>query len=153
MKTSAGILLYKPGKNGPEVFLVHPGGPYWQHKDAGAWSVPKGEAEEHEDLLEVAKREFREETGVLLQGSFYALGSIRQKSGKTVHVWAIKGDIDPRQVKSNTCTVEWPYKSGKHITIPEVDRGEWFALPVARQKINAGQVPVLDALETYLRQG
>ncbi len=152
MKTSAGILLYRLGHHGPEVFLVHPGGPYWQHRDAGAWSVPKGEADADEDLLEVAKREFREEAGVPLEDSFYALGSIKQKSGKIVHVWAIKGDIDPQQVKSNTCTVEWPYKSGKHITIPEVDKGEWFTLPVARLKINTGQIPVLDKLEAYLQQ-
>lgn len=145
-KTSAGIVLYRLAANGCEVFLVHPGGPFWAKRDMGAWSVPKGEIGADEDLLEAAKREFFEETGQWIDGDFIELEPVRQPSGKVVHAWAVEGDIDAASIASNTFTIEWPPKSGKTREFPEVDRAEWFPLAAAREKILAGQRPLLDQL-------
>ncbi|HEU0052490.1 MAG TPA: NUDIX domain-containing protein, partial [Longimicrobium sp.] len=121
-------------------------GPFWAKKDAGAWTVPKGELDEGEDALAAAVREFEEETGARLDGPFTALGEVRQKSGKRVHAWACAGDADPSAVRSNNVTVEWPRGSGRTLTFPEIDRCEWFDLPAAREKINPAQAAFLDRL-------
>ena len=133
-----------------EVLLVHPGGPFWVNKDAGAWSIPKGEVTPDEDLLDAARREFAEELGFEARGEFRPLGMIKQKAGKLVHAWAFEGDCDPSQCKSNTYNVEWPPKSGKWKAFPEVDQAEFFGMDVAREKINSGQVPFLDRLSDLL---
>jgi predicted NUDIX family NTP pyrophosphohydrolase len=146
-RRSAGIVLYRGGGEELEVLLVHPGGPIWTHRDAGAWSIPKGEYVDGEDPLAAARREFEEELGSPPPaGDAADLGEVRQKSGKRVRGWAIAGDLDTAQVHSNMCQLEWPPRSGKLIEIPEVDRAEWFDLPAARDKINPGQVPLLDRL-------
>ena len=145
-KTSAGILLYRSPLSRPEVLLVHPGGPFWAKRDLGAWSVPKGEVDADEDLLEAAKREFFEETGHRVGGTFIELAAVRQPSGKVVHAWAVEGEIDAASIVSNTFAIEWPPKSGKMRQFPEIDRAEWFALAEAREKILAGQRPLLDQL-------
>lgn len=145
-KQSAGILLYRFRSGIPEVFLVHPGGPFWAKKDAGAWSIPKGEFEAG-DALEAAKREFLEETGSPIDGAFVALKPLKQRSGKVVHAWAVEGDIDASCVTSNTFSMEWPPRSGKQQEFPEVDRGGWFAIPQAREKLLTGQCGFLDELE------
>jgi predicted NUDIX family NTP pyrophosphohydrolase len=129
-----------------EVFLVHPGGPFWANKDAGAWTVPKGEYSADEDPLEAAKREFQEETGFPIGDGMLELGEIRQASGKLVSAWAFEGDCDPAKLISNLCQVEWPPRSGRQIDIPEVDRGEWFSIPAARERILKSQEPFLDVL-------
>jgi predicted NUDIX family NTP pyrophosphohydrolase len=149
-KTSAGILLYRFRRSAPEVFLVHPGGPYWANKDAGAWSIPKGELEANDDPLAAARREFEEETGRPVAGDFLALTPQRQKGGKVVHAWAVEGDIDAATIVSNTFTIEWPPRSGVRRTFPEVDRAAWFDIATAREKILAGQQPFLDELERRL---
>ena len=136
-KRSAGILLYRRSSSGPEVFLIHPGGPFWAKKDA--WSIPKGEYHEGEPALEAARREFEEETGAAIDGEFTPLGIIRQPSGKEVTAWAVEGDFDPAKLVSNTCLVEWPPRTGRQIEIPEADRGAWFDLETARKKIFRGQ--------------
>lgn len=146
-KTSAGILLYRRRGDALEVFLVHPGGPFWAKKDLGAWSVPKGELAEGEDPLAAAKREFTEETGFPIAGDFRPLQPLRQPSGKTVVAWAVEGDCDPAELRSNTFELEWPPKSGKRQAFPEVDRAAWFPLEEARNRILAGQAPFLDELE------
>lgn len=143
-KTSAGILLYRRRGDALEVFLVHPGGPFWAKKDLGAWSLPKGEFEAGEDPLEAAKREFTEETGFPIDGEFRPLQPLRQPSGKTIYAWAVEGDCDPAELRSNTFEMEWPPKSGKRAAFPEVDRAEWFSLEEARERILAGQAPFLD---------
>jgi predicted NUDIX family NTP pyrophosphohydrolase len=148
MKTSAGILLYRVKNKKLEVFLVHPGGPFWKNKDEGAWSVPKGEYTEEEDALKAAIREFKEETGISIAGEFIPLNTVKLKSGKLVRAWALEKDIDPAVAKSNTFLLEWPPKSGKKIEVPEVDKAEWFTIDEAKKKINAGQVPLLDELAT-----
>ena len=130
-KTSAGILLFRRRPGGVEVLLVHPGGPFWAKKDEGAWSIPKGEAEPGEDLLAVARREFREETGAALEGAVLDLGGVKQKGGKTVVAWAAEGDFDPASLTSNTFAMEWPPRSGKRAEFPEVDRAAWFDLATA----------------------
>jgi predicted NUDIX family NTP pyrophosphohydrolase len=145
-KTSAGILLYRRRAGALEVFLVHPGGPFWAKKDLGAWSVPKGELAEGEDPLAAAKREFTEETGFPIDGEFRALRPLRQPSGKTVVAWAVEGDCDPAELRSNTFEMEWPPKSGKRQAFPEVDRAAWFPLEEARKRILAGQAAFLDEL-------
>jgi predicted NUDIX family NTP pyrophosphohydrolase len=150
MKTSAGLLLYKLIGQQLQVFLVHPGGPFWQRKDAGAWSVPKGEYVEGEDALTCARREFKEETGSDIDGEFIELKPIKQKSGKIVSAWAVKGDIDAAGIKSNTTFIEWPPKTGKQLEIPEVDRGEWFSVDTAREKINPKQIAFIDQLVELL---
>ena len=133
------------------MLLVHPGGPLWTNRDAGAWSIPKGEYLDGEDPLDAARREFEEELGTAPPArEADDLGEIRQKSGKRVRAWAIPGDLDAASIMSNTCPLEWPTRSGHMIEIPEVDRAEWFGLETAREKINSGQVPLLDRLESLL---
>jgi predicted NUDIX family NTP pyrophosphohydrolase len=150
-RRSAGILLHRGSGQGLEVLLVHPGGPAWTHRDLGAWSVPKGEYPDGEDPLAAARREFEEELGTPPpDGDAHDLGEIRQRSGKRVRAWAIAGDLDTAEIHSNTFMFEWPPRTGKMIEIPEVDRAEWFGLNHAREKINAGQVPLLDRLEQLL---
>jgi predicted NUDIX family NTP pyrophosphohydrolase len=151
VKRSAGILLYRLTSDEPEVFLVHPGGPYWTRKDEGAWSIPKGEYQPGEDGLATARREFAEETGVELRGDPVALGSFRQSSAKTVDVWAVEGDADPAKLVSNTFVMEWPPRSGQMQDFPEVDRAAWFAPSEAARKLVKGQVAVIEALRRHLR--
>ncbi|MGZ5048522.1 MAG: NUDIX domain-containing protein [Usitatibacter sp.] len=150
---SAGILLHRRRDGALEVLLVHPGGPYWKNKDAGAWSIPKGEVDPGEDPLAAAQREFAEETGIVAAGPFVALTPRRQKSGKTIHAWAAEGDADASAVKSNEFEMEWPPRSGKLASFPEVDRAAWFPLAEARAKIIAGQAPFLDELESLAADG
>ncbi len=152
-KTSAGILLYRKKDDGMEFFLVHPGGPYWAKKDEGAWSVPKGEFEDGEDPFEAARREFREETGFDVDGRFIELQPIRQPSGKVIYVWALEGDLDAAAIKSNAFAMEWPPKSGRLQEFPEVDRGGWFGVDEAREKLLPGQRGFLDELLKHLGQG
>lgn len=133
-----------------EVFLVHPGGPFWAKKDLGAWSLPKGEIVEGEDPLTAAKREFTEETGLTIDGDFRPLQPLRQAGGKTVQAWAVEGDCDPDEVRSNVFEIEWPPKSGKRQTFPEVDRAAWFPIAEARERILAGQAPFLEQLVELL---
>ena len=143
---SSGLLLFRRRGASLEVFLAHPGGPFWARRDAGAWTIPKGAVDEGEDLLDAARREFLEETGIQAVGPFIALGSIRQKAGKAVHAWAWEGDADPSAITSNETRAEWPRGSGKWFTFPEVDRCDWFDLATARQKINPAQAELLDRL-------
>ncbi len=150
MKRSAGILLYKLVDGEPRVLLVHPGGPYWTRKDAGAWTIPKGEYEKPEEPLAAAIREFGEETGMQPKGEFRPLGEIVQKSGKIVTAWACAGDFDPAGLVSNFCEIEWPRKSGKRVQIPEADRAGWFSLDEARAKMNPAQTPFLSRLAAIL---
>ena len=144
-KTSAGLLLYRR-RGELEVFLVHPGGPFWAKKDAGSWTIPKGEIDEAEEPLEAAKREFLEETGFEINGNFQQLNSIKQAGGKVVQAWAIEADCDPAQLQSNRFAIEWPPKSGKTRDFPEVDRAGWFTLAEARTKILSGQIAFVDQL-------
>ena len=130
-----------------EVLLVHPGGPFWRNKDDGAWSIPKGEINAGENPHDVARREFAEEIGSAAAGPLRPLGEIRQRGGKRVHAFAVEGDLDIRTVKSNSFEMEWPPNSGRLQAFPEIDRAEWFALPVARRKILASQRPLLDRLQ------
>ena len=136
-----------------EVLLVHPGGPFWKNKDLGAWSIPKGEVGAGEDSLVAAQREFQEELGVPPQPPFYELGSITQKSGKLVHAWAFEGDCEASASHSNTCEIEWPPKSGKKLTIPEIDQAAFFTIAQATAKLNPAQVPLLGLLEKRKRPG
>ncbi len=145
-KKSAGILLYRLRESGLEVFLVHPGGPFWTKKDDGAWSIPKGEFEEGEDPLNAAKREFQEETGFLVDGNFIALNPLKQPGGKLIYAWGVKGDCAAESIKSNLFSMEWPPHSGKREEFPEVDRAGWFTLEVAKKKILKGQVGLLEEL-------
>jgi predicted NUDIX family NTP pyrophosphohydrolase len=149
-KISAGILLYRVRDHTVEVFLAHPGGPYWARKDDGAWSIPKGEVAEGADLLATAYTEFHEETGSPLEGEPEPLTPLKQPSGKLVHAWAVRGDIDAASIRSNTFAIEWPPGSGKWQDFPEVDRAAWFELAAARQKLLAGQCGFLDQLQDYL---
>lgn len=149
-KVSAGILLYRCVARGIEVFLVHPGGPFWARKDVGAWSIPKGEIEPGEDPLARAKREFTEETGFAVAGEFRALALVRQAGGKIVHAWAVEGDADAAAIRSNRFSLEWPPRSGRSQEFPEVDRAAWFDLETARQKLNPAQRALIDALERLL---
>jgi len=148
-KRSAGLLMYRRRNEHVEVFLVHPGGPFWANKDLGAWSIPKGEYE-GEQALEAARREFQEETGFVVSGEFLELGTVRLASGKVVSAWAFEGDCDPSLLASNCCEVEWPPHSGRLIEIPEVDRGDWFSLGDARERIHKNQEPFLDRLSQRL---
>ena len=145
-KRSAGILLFRRRQGELEVFLVHPGGPFWVKKDLGAWTIPKGEYVEGEEPLAAALREFQEETGFPIEGPFLELGIIRQASGKLVSGWAVEGDCDPQALVSNLCEIEWPPRSHRMIEIPEVDRGDWFSLDEARKRILGTQIPFLDSL-------
>lgn len=135
-----------------EVFLIHPGGPFWAGKELAAWSIPKGEYDDNEEPLSAAIREFHEETGFHSREPFLDLGTIRQPNGKLVHAWAFAGDCDPAQLVSNTCEIDWPPRSGKKLTIPEADRGAWFTLDDARSRIFRGQEPLLNALADELAQ-
>ena len=144
MRKSSGILLYRIKNKHPEFFLIHPGGPFWKNKDVGAWSIPKGEFDEKEEPLAAAVREFKEEIGYDLKGKFEELTPVKQKGGKIVYAWTIEGDIDPSAIVSNTFKTEWPYKSGKWITAPEVDKAGWFTYDEAKEKINSAQVAFLD---------
>ena len=145
---SAGILLFRQTAAGTELLLGHPGGPYFKSKDAGVWSIPKGHAEEGEALLAVAKREFGEETGHNVGSSarLIELGSIKQRGGKIVHVWAVEGDMDPAEARSNTFSLEWPPRSELFIEVPELDRVAWFSPAAAREAMNPGQAPLVDML-------
>jgi predicted NUDIX family NTP pyrophosphohydrolase len=144
--TSAGLLFYRFRGGELRVLLVHPGGPFWANKDLGAWSIPKGEVGEGEELLAAARREFREETGASAEGSVVALGQIRQRSGKIVHAWGVHGDFNPRGLRSNHFEMEWPRGSGEIRSFPEVDRAAWFDLAEARRHILPAQEAFLDAL-------
>lgn len=156
-KISAGILPFRRTGRAPEYFLVHPGGPYWARKDAGAWSIAKGEIDEGEDALAAARREFREETGFDLgaraASDFLALAPLRQPSGKIVQAWAIEHDCDADAIASNLCEIEWPPRSGKRISIPEVDRAGWFAERAALAKIQKGQAAFIAELAARLAAG
>ena len=147
---SAGLLMYRHNGATLEVLLAHPGGPYWAKKDAGAWSLPKGEYAADEAPLVAAQREFTEETGFVAAPPFLPLGEARLASGKVVSAWACAGDVDPLLAVSNTFEMAWPPRSGKMATFPEVDRVAWFDLAQARARINPGQAPFLDALERVL---
>ncbi|HLN20067.1 MAG TPA: NUDIX domain-containing protein [Bacteroidales bacterium] len=149
-KQSSGILLYRKAGKDIEVFLVHPGGPFWAKKDIHSWSIPKGEFGENEDPFETALREFREETGSVISGKFISLNPVRQKGGKTVYCYAVEGDLDPSNLESNTFTMEWPPKSGKMAEFPEVDRGEWFPAKAAMNKINESQIGLIKELAERL---
>jgi predicted NUDIX family NTP pyrophosphohydrolase len=151
VKKSAGLLMYRRRQSGPEVFLVHPGGPFWAKKDAGAWSIPKGEYSPEENPLDVAKREFQEETGFQAEGNFLPLTPRKQPGGKMVTAWAYERDCDPSAIKSNTFSMEWPPRSGRRQDFPEVDRAGWFTLLAAREKILKGQEGFLEELEQILK--
>ena len=145
-KQSAGLLVYRVRERELEVFLVHPGGPFWAKKDAGAWSIPKGEFVVGEDPLDAARREFMEETGFAIEGPFASIGEIRQPGGKVVHAFVATADLDPAKVVSNTFSLEWPPRSGRWTEYPEVDRAAWFRLEDAAGKINRGQAELLKRL-------
>jgi predicted NUDIX family NTP pyrophosphohydrolase len=149
-KTSAGLVMYRRRPGGVEVFLVHPGGPFWAKKDAGAWSIPKGEHAAEEDALAAARREFAEETAIVPEGAFVELGAVRQTGGKVVTAWAFEGDCDPAAIRSNPFTLEWPPGSGRRREFPEVDRAGWFSLDAAAEKILKGQLPFLRRLAERL---
>ena len=143
---SAGILVYRFKDGELQLLLVHPGGPFWRKKDEGAWSIPKGICEENEASIDAAKREFKEETGFDMDGEFLDLGEIKQPSGKIVHIWAVQGDLDTTKIRSNTFKLEWPKGSGRIREFPEIDRGEWFPLDIAKEKITKGQKAFLDRI-------
>ncbi len=149
LKKSAGLLLFRRRGPAVEVFLAHMGGPFWEHEDEGAWSIPKGEFEE-EAPLDAALREFEEETGIRPTGAFIGLSPVKQASGKTVYVWALEYDCDAENIQSNTFALEWPKGSGVMREFPEVDRAAWFSTGEARKKILKGQVPFIDQLQKIL---
>jgi len=142
-KRSAGILAWRRRPDGPEFFLVHPGGPFWKNKDDGAWSIPKGEIDPDEEPLSAAQREFEEETGLEIAGTFTPLAPVKIASGKVIEAWAIEHDLDADAIRSNTFAMEWPPRSGKRQAFPEVDRAAWFPTAIALQKVTAGQRPLL----------
>ena len=146
-KLSAGVIVFRRGRDALEVLLVHPGGPFWAKKDLGAWSIPKGEYEPGQDPLEVARREFEEETGCRVAGTFLPLAPVRQASGKVISAWAVEGDFDVASIRSNTFRLEWPPRSGQQREFPEVDRAEWFPLGVAAAKIIQGQRSLLEEVQ------
>ena len=146
-KKSAGLLVYRRRNGNLEVFLVHPGGPFWAKKDDGAWSIPKGEIAEDEDPLKAAQREFAEETGFQIEGNFSALPALKQASGKWVYAWAVEGDCDAESIRSNNFSMEWPPRSGKRKEFPEVDRAAWFTIDQAKPKILRGQLSLLEELD------
>ncbi len=142
--------MYRSREGRLEVFLVHPGGPFWVKKDLGAWSISKGEYAAGEPALEAAKREFQEETGFTAEGDFLSLGQVQQSGGKIVSAWAFEGDCDPAKLVSNLCQIEWPPRTGRRIEIPEVDRAAWFSIDEARERILKSQAPFLDRLRQAL---
>jgi predicted NUDIX family NTP pyrophosphohydrolase len=150
-KLSAGFLMFRWRGATPEVFIVHPGGPFWAKKDAGAWSIPKGECADDEDALSAARRELKEETGIVPDGDPVPLVDVKQPSGKIVKAWALEGDCDAAAVKSNSFSMEWPPKSGKMQEFPEVDRAAWFSLEVAQIKLLKGQVGFIEQLAAKLQ--
>lgn len=152
-KQSAGILLYRKTNNQLEVFLVHPGGPFFKNKDDGVWSIPKGEFLDNEDALLAAKREFLEETGQSIDGNFIKLKPVKLKSGKTVHAWAVEGTINHETIVSNLFEMEWPPRSGKMASFAEVDRAAWFESAVAKVKVNPAQIALIDELESLVLKG
>lgn len=147
---SAGLLLFRRNSAGLELFLAHPGGPFWRGRDLGAWTIPKGLVAPGEELLDAARREFHEETGILPREPFLPLGSVRQKAGKLIHAWAWEGDADPAAIVSNTTSCEWPRGSGRSLTFPEVDRCAWFQPDAARTRLNPAQAELIDRLEAAL---
>jgi predicted NUDIX family NTP pyrophosphohydrolase len=151
-KVSAGLLMYRVREGELEFLLAHPGGPFWKERDAGAWTIPKGEIQSGEEPLAAARREFEEEIGLKPQGEFIELTPITQKGGKVVHAWAFEGEFDPAVIRSNTFEMEWPPHSGKFQTCPEVDRASFFGMAEARRKINPAQIAFLDELK-QLRSG
>ena len=151
--TSAGLVLFRRGAKGLEIFLAHPGGPLWKSRDIGAWTIPKGLIDEGEDPLVAARREFREETGIDAKGPFLPLGTIRQKAGKVVHGWAWEGDADASATTSNSARIEWPRKSGRWVSYPEIDRCAWFSAAAAREKMNPAQAEFIGRLEELLAAG
>jgi predicted NUDIX family NTP pyrophosphohydrolase len=152
-KKSAGLLLFRRKGQDVEVLLVHPGGPVWAKKDAGAWSIPKGEFHEGEEPLTAAIRECAEELGTVVEGEFLPLAPLKQPSGKVVMAWAVEADFDSATLSSNTFEMEWPPRSGRRRAFPEVDRAAWFSPELARQKILVGQAPFIDQLQLLLRDG
>jgi predicted NUDIX family NTP pyrophosphohydrolase len=150
---SAGLLLFRRSRGALEVFIAHPGGPFWRDRDVGAWTIPKGIVESGENLLDAAQREFFEETSIRPVGPFIPLGSIRQKAGKTIHAWGWEGDADPAAIVSNTMRTEWPRGSGRLIEFPEVDRCEWFEPASAKSKMNPAQAELVDRLAAALVRG
>jgi predicted NUDIX family NTP pyrophosphohydrolase len=149
-KVSAGLLVYRKRPGTLEVLLAHPGGPFWAKRDSGAWSIPKGEVDAQEPPLDAARREFHEETGFTVSGAFTALSPLRQPGGKVVHAWAVAGDCDPTQMRSNLFRMEWPPRSGKQQEFPEIDRVEWFAIDEALRRILPGQAGFLRQLATLV---
>jgi len=149
-KRSAGILPFRTRRDGPELFLVHPGGPFWKNKDDGAWSIPKGEIDRDEEPLAAAQREFPEETGLEIGGTFTPLTPVKIASGKVIEAWAIEHDLDASAIRSNSFEIEWPPRSGKRQAFPEVDRAAWFAAPDALRKVTKGQVPLVRQLIALL---
>jgi predicted NUDIX family NTP pyrophosphohydrolase len=149
-KDSAGLLMYRVRDHTLEVLLAHPGGPFWRNKDAGAWTIPKGEIEDQDDPLQTAMREFEEETSMKPQGPFQPLGSVKQKAGKTVYAWAFQGDCDPTKIQSNPVELKWPPRSGKKMSFPEIDRAKFFNISTACEKVNSAQVSLLRRLEELL---
>jgi len=147
---SAGLLLYRRPGDALEVLLAHPGGPFWAHRDVGAWSIPKGLVADDEEPLAAACREFEEETGIRPMGPFLSLGSVRQKAGKLIYAWAWEGDTDPARLTSNLMRIEWPRGSGRWLRFPEVDRCDWFRPQLAREKLNPAQAAFIDRLEARL---
>ena len=145
-RKSAGVLVFRGALPELEVLLAHPGGPYWSKKDAGAWTIPKGEFLDDEEPLAAARREFEEEMGSPIDGEFLELDPLRQPTGKVVYAWAVRGDFDPARLSSNLFSMEWPPKSGRQQEFPEVDRAAWFSIAEARVRILPGQMPFLDAL-------
>ncbi|HKV48624.1 MAG TPA: NUDIX domain-containing protein [Candidatus Acidoferrales bacterium] len=150
-KTSAGLILYRLQSGKLEVLLAHPGGPFWSKKDEGAWFIPKGELDVDEELLAGAKREFEEETGLKPEGEFLELGSVKQKSGKTIFAWAFEGDCDSSSLKSNTFTIEWPPKSGRQREFPEIDQASFFTVAQAKVKMHPVEFPLVLRLQELLR--
>jgi predicted NUDIX family NTP pyrophosphohydrolase len=149
-KVSAGLIMYRFRAGRLQVLLVHPGGPYWRSKDAGSWTIPKGEPVADEDLLAVAQREFTEETGLVPRAPYTPLPPVKQRGGKVVHAWAFEGDCDPATIRSNTFDLEWPPRSGKTASFPEVDRAAFFDVAEGKHKINVTQGALLDTLERLI---
>lgn len=149
-RISTGLLLYRFVQDKLQVLLVHPGGPFWSKKDEGAWSIPKGEVDDGEDLIDAAIREVEEETGFKVNGEFRSLKPVKLKSGKIIHAWAIEYDLDAKKIKSNSFEIEWPPRSGTLKSFPEIDKANWFSMGEAYSKINPGQLPMLQELKKML---